>query len=523
MSKGRLLFRGLGILTIVVLTVLIGARWQLNAMKADRALTLSRLKPFVEVPPAPEPSGLPLLGTEGFTADGDPTQYVDQAGLRSLLKHRRFAALDLAFEHFQAAFEKDPRFEQWPTDAAAAFDSAEPSLGLLLDEWADNSKTFAPWLARGTHLGAVAGAQRGTTWAADTSRGELAEMRATLPVALQNLERALELRPKLVAARSEEIWVRVLMGDAFGFQESVRLADESCPTCFMHRAAVMRALQPRWGGSYEAMRAYAKRAPVAQNAKLRLLTGFVPLDRAMVADTDGRLPDALAQAEEACAVGEYWGFLVKRGYAKKRLGALDEALADLDHALVLRPGAVDALVGRAHVYLAREDGEHAGRDLLAAMRVRPTDAMAEQLYGATVQTLIHDAWAFRNAGKREDALRLLDLASDLAPLDGEVLGRRVIALTDGDAGIEDLRAQADAAPDDFRSHQVLDYALSKENRFEEIAQMWTVFLARQPTEGRAFSERAGTFVHLGRQREALEDLEKACELGVTEGCARLKR
>lgn len=523
MANGRLVFRVVGVVAIFVLVALIGAKWQLDARKADRSLTLSRLKPFVEVASVPEPTGIPLLGVEGFDAEGDPTQYVDQAGLRSLLKHRRFAALDLAFEHFQDAFEKNPRLELWPADAAGAFESAEPSLGLLLDEWADNSTSFAPWLARGTHLAAVAGAQRGTRWAADTSGGEFAEMRATLPVALQNLERALELRPKLVAARAREVWVRKLMADAFGFQEAVRLADESCPTCFLHRAAVMRALQPRWGGSYDAMRAYAQRAPVAQHPKLRLLAGFVAIDRSMVADTDGRLSDALEEAEKACALGEYWGFLVKRGYARKRAGQLDEALADLDRALVLRPGAVDALVGRAHVYLARKDGEHAGRDLLAAMRVRPTDAMAENLYGATVQTLLHDAWEFRNAGRRDEALRLLDLASDLAPLDGEVLGRRVIALTDGDAGIEDLRAQADATPDDFRSHQVLDYALSKEKRFEEIEQMWTTFLSRHPEEGRAYSERAGTFIQLGKRREAIADLEKACELGITEGCARLKR
>lgn len=70
---------------------------------------------------------------------------------------------------------------------------------------------------------------------------------------------------------------------------------------------------------------------------------------------------------------------------------------------------------------------------------------------------------------------------------------------------------------------MLDYALSKEKRFEEIAQMWTAYLARQPDVGRAYMERAGTFVQLGRQRDAIADLEKACELGITEGCARLKR
>jgi len=38
-----------------------------------------------------------------------------------------------------------------------------------------------------------------------------------------------------------------------------------------------------------------------------------------------------------------------------------------------------------------------------------------------------------------------------------------------------------------------------------------------------YLERAGTFMQLHRQRDAIADLEKACELGITEGCARLKR
>lgn len=523
-TRGRKVFRVVGGLAIFALSVAIGVKWRLDAAKADQALMLSRLKPFVEVAAVPEPTGIPLLGVEGFDADGYPTQWVDMAGLRSLLKHRRFAALDTAFTHFQDAFEKNPRFERWPADATDEFGSAEPSLRPLLQDWVAHSPdSFAAWLALGSHLEAVAHGQRGAKVVRETSDTEFDEMRETLPVALDALEHALRLRPKLVAARAEELWVLVLMSDAFRFHETVKLADQSCPSCFLHRVVVMQSLRPRWGGTYEAMRAYAKSAPVAENPRLRFLKGYVELDRAEIAVHDDRLPDAMEEVEKACALGEHWAFLRERAHVERRGKAFDQARKDLDRALELRPANPDVLIERAELHLDLKDGESAGKDLLAALRVNPSHFRGEQVYGPTVQTLIHDAWVFRNAGRRDDALRVLDVAAELAPLDGEVIGRRVIVLTEGDAGIEGLRAQADATPDDFRSHQVLDYALAKENRYDEVVEMWTVFLSHHPDEGRAYSERAGAFHHLGKQRETIADLEKACELGVTEGCARLKR
>ena len=201
----------------------------------------------------------------------------------------------------------------------------------------------------------------------------------------------------------------------------------------------------------------------------------------------------------------------------------EAALVDLDRALQLRPQNSDVLFERSEVYLNSHKAELAGRDLLAALRVDPSDAQADRLYGPTVQSLIHVGWQFHLAGQRTDSLRVFDLASELAPLDGEVLGRRAMVQEANDAGIEELRAQVDAAPDDLRANQALDYALAKENRFEEIVGLWTRYLARHDEDGRAHMERAGTYNHLGRRAEMIADLERACELGITEGCARLRR
>jgi tetratricopeptide (TPR) repeat protein len=521
---GRRIFRVVGVLLILGLSIGIGLKWKADAEAADEALKLSRLKPFVEVAAVPVPKGIPLLGEAGVSAEGFPLQWVDQAGLRSLLFHRRFAALDAAFAHFQDAFEKDPRFERWPADAADAFGSAEPRLGVILDDWVRVSpQSFAPWLVRGTHRAAVAQAQRGTKWSKDTLPGEFEEMRATLPAAKEDLEKALSLRPKLVAALSSEFQVLSLAGEGMGLIENARRADELCPSCFLHRIDVIQSLRPRWGGSVEAMRGYARRAPVADNPRFKLLEGYIPLDEAATAIEEGRSSDALASSDEALAFGEHWAFLKVRGHVRRHRKEYDAALVDLSRALELRPGNPDVLIERAEVYLDQGHAELAGVDFVAAVRVNPSHARAEQLYGQLVQSLIHEAWEHHKAGRRLDALRVLDLASELAPLDGSVLEHRGFVQQAVDAGIPELRAAADAKPDDLRTIQALDYALGKAQRLDEALELWNQYLARNPEDGRAYMERAGTFNHLHRRPETMADLEKACEFGVTEGCARLKR
>lgn len=115
---------------------------------------------------------------------------------------------------------------------------------------------------------------------------------------------------------------------------------------------------------------------------------------------------------------------------------------------------------------------------------------------AKKQGLIYQGWELHKAGKRDDALRVLDLAAELAA----------------------MQAKVAETPDDFRAVQRLDYDLARQNRFEEIVTLWTGFIARHPDHGRAYLERGGAYHHLGRATEARADAKKACDLGITEAC-----
>lgn len=505
---------------------------------------VSRRATALDVAPAPLPTALPLIGPEGRDANGYPLRYVDRPAFRSLLAHHEYAALNRYFDQLQASFEGDPRTELWPMSAADAFDSPEPALRPALDAWvAATPAHFAPYLARGTYLHAVGAAERGPHFIRDTPPEDLAAMAKTFKPARDDLDKALALRPKLVAAMRQQIFI-ARHGWAADGKRAIDLALKTCPTCFQVRTTYIYSLTPRWGGSYGAMARFAAEAPVKLNGRLHLLPGFLDLDRSSWAVFEGKLDDALVAAEHAVSFGEHWEFLEQRADVHERRGDLEKALADLDRANTARPGMPSVLIARARVHVGLRHGELAGNDLLAALRVRSTGREATRQIDYVVKQLVFDAWVHHLGGRRDDALRLLDLAASLSPGDTSVIQRRAAVVVgaspaaggtpapSGAAGgvgspvvdeIAQLEAAAASAPDDFRAHQTLDYALARRGRFDRVIEMWTTFLSRNPNEARAYFERGGAYHHARRPAEALADFRKACELGLNESCAQARR
>jgi tetratricopeptide (TPR) repeat protein len=446
--------------------------------------------------------------------------------LRSLLRAKRYVDLSHHIESFEDAFESDPRNEYWPSDSAEAFATAEPELLPQLDAWATATPdSFAPFLARGAYWMAAGQARRGGKWAAETHASNFEAMHEAHEKALAELEHALRIRPRLVAALRVEI--SVLNASSKDMSTAIAGALKLCPTCFIVRVSIIKSLAPRWGGSYEKMLDFANNAPVAKNPRLRLLRGYVDLDEAELLHSDEKLDKALAAIEHACSIGEHWEFLMERAKILERMKTLDGAQRDIDRAAELRPGQPAVLAERARIELGRKEFEAAGHDLMASIRINPTESAARSIFPAVVQGLTYQGWEFHKAGRKQDALRLIELATDLDPQNHDAQQRRVFLIggagsTSTSSEVDSLKANASAQPDDFRAHQALDYALAKQRRFDDVVAMWSEYLERHPQEGRGYLERGGAYWNLGRRAEAKADAAKACELAISEGCARAK-
>ncbi len=475
------------------------------------------------IAPAPIPHGLPLLGTDTRDSEGYPTQYVDRAALRSLLFHRRFEDLDKAMEAFQSCFEADPKCEYLPQDAADAFE-VDPVLEPSLDAWVQKAPaSFGAYLARGSYRLELAYRTRGAEVGARTASSDLVAMQKVARTALADLERAVSLKPKSVPAYRALIRLSNLLEDAKARgDKAFASALAVCPNCYLVRTAYAMHLFPRWSGDIATLRAFIKGVTPAKNSRLVRLRGFEDYDHAdtlVYSDPAG----AITALEKACALGPQWLFHGKRSEAKMRLQHYADALTDLDIALSDRRQESALLYRRAEAHLELEHFKEAGEDLLLAMRLSPVAFDAKRLQARVGNALARRANELHLHNQEDQAIQLYDLLAEVMPGHASIeKGRATVLLSKGDP-VNVLRDALAANPDDFRVHQRLDYALSREDKVEEILGMWTKYVTRHPDDGRAYVEREGAYARLNMPKEGMADARRACELGFSAGCMRFQK
>jgi tetratricopeptide (TPR) repeat protein len=362
----------------------------------------------------PIPTELPLVGPAGVDGDGYPRRNPDRIGLRTLLVHGRFADLTRYFEAYQVQFELDYRYEHWLVEAVSAFDTKEPEMDDLLDAWvAFSPRSFAPYLVRGAHRVTRGFVKRGGKLASETPDENFRGMDEAFVEASADLERALELLPKLMAAH---LWLLTISmaqsGDSHAIYER---AVASCPNCFLPRAAYMKSLVPKWGGSFEEMAAVAIEAGTLPNPRLRFLPGYVHWHRSILFLENNDPRGALKAIEEACAVGEFWPFILKRAKINRELARLQVARIDIERANSLRPGEPSILFERSLILARQRLWEPAGVDLLAALRMDYRVHAADWLIDFVLPDLVREAVKCQQAGDKSTARRMIDLAATISP------------------------------------------------------------------------------------------------------------
>jgi len=147
----------------------------------------------------------------------------------------------------------------------------------------------------------------------------------------------------------------------------------------------MLSILPRWGGSYEMMGRFAdESAPYAKrNPRIASLKGFVDWDQGRRAESDGRNGDAIELYQRALQSGNLWEFRFQKAKYNSRADQNEDALEDLNSALVQAPQDADVLNERARVTyeLGRTTpGEasaryysQAFRDVALAVQLDPAD------------------------------------------------------------------------------------------------------------------------------------------------------
>ncbi len=466
----------------------------------------------------PIPKGVAFVGPKGADAFGRPLSRPDSTVLLALLRAQRFADLDAAFEHVQAAFETDPSKEAWPEQAMKSFAVADPTLGPLLDAWVTAApKSFGALASRGAWKTTMAWDKRGGKTADKTSREQFDVFAAGSAEAIEDYDGALRHRPKAVAVMTAK--QHALRGIGAPKEELRRLYDQSlevCPTCFAPRAAWVLDHAPRWGGSKAEMLKAAKFSPAEREANpaLALVPAYVEFDACRSTwERDGK-EAAIKPCKAAVSRGPVPRISCRFGDLLIRLDRYDDAMPHFEAGLKVDPQHRACVVGRHWVHKQREDFEAAAEDILLARRLDPLNLDIDKATRFILERLRYDAREAGKAGDDAKDRRLRALANAISPGAGDPQAKHGLS----GSNLSALQRQVAKAPRDLALHRKLDQALAKEQRFAEIVKMWDAFLTEQPDHAEALLERAGARWHGGDKAGGRADAKRACSLGSKPAC-----
>lgn len=311
----------------------------------------------------------------------DTTNPVDTAKLLDLFNKRQFAELDRLLNAYQADYENDTDKEPAAKIAFDTFFLADPDLEPQFKEWLNQfPDSYAANLASGIYYYAMAITWRGDKYAYRTHQHRFDQMQQYLEKAERHLRDSLQQTKKPVISLARLVNIAKHHGsleEATGFLRQAVAAD---PDCLFPRVAYMSNLEPRWGGSSEAMQRYVEEnASAGTHPKVvrvtKILRGWAFWYQG---DTDFRNRDyvkALSEYEQAIASSDWGDFLVSRGWLYQRVGQTDLAIRDLTQALAQYPHHASARYVRGLALLDKQMTGEALVDLQAAANHGNTYAM----------------------------------------------------------------------------------------------------------------------------------------------------
>lgn len=151
------------------------------------------------------------------------------------------------------------------------------------------------------------------------------------------------------------------------------------PASFVIRKELMLCMEPRWGGSFQAMEKVAagSESMFGVNPRLKILKGMPAYSRAQDASASNDFRRAVSLYTKAIAAGDdYYTFYRDRAYALQRLGRYIESLADLERAQALAPQDSEILTLTAYSLadLGRENEALMKLNTAAQFNVPSSDA-----------------------------------------------------------------------------------------------------------------------------------------------------
>jgi tetratricopeptide (TPR) repeat protein len=258
--------------------------------------------------------------------------------------------LDRRYAKILAAHYKDPVHRDSLFRAYKEFGTTEGQL--LAAEWMTKSpgSQFAQ-LAKGKGALGEAWKARGNAYSDKTSDAQFAGMTEQLKLAVPSLLQALHYDPRLSPACVDLMEIGDMVSDA----------------------ALLTGVDPRWGGSFDAMDRAVEQIRLREKGSpmlASLLAKGIGRRAYMPVNDDDHLAPIVKELDRAALAGPDVFYIDRAGLAAEQSGDLPKALVYYSQALRFAPDEADFLIHRAKLRvkmhdatLALEDAQHAAIQL----------------------------------------------------------------------------------------------------------------------------------------------------------------
>ena len=270
---------------------------------------------------------------------------------------------------------RDCSREQDYQRALECFETTDESIGPGLDAWVEGRPNS--WLAlgcRAAHRLEMAQLLRTTRWSSEVSNEQWQGYEELSTLAEQDLLRALELNERFLQGYVLLLRTASHHADDQLLHAALRVA----PWSYTVRNSYLWHLQPKWGGSLEAMDAFVEeaRAESVWNPALEGLAELPAYSRAEGPWRAGNLKEAEAIFDRAIAETPTRYLYMQRGKVRAALGRARNALDDAQRALEISPCSKRGMELRLNTLFTINDGAAArsAADLLLALHPFDLDA-----------------------------------------------------------------------------------------------------------------------------------------------------
>lgn len=267
--------------------------------------------------------------------------------IKKLLYARDFKALETLYDGFLNNYKKDVTYEMFLWEAYKIF---SPQNGLSaedMDVWVATTGSYMAYAARGAYRAEQGFIARGEKYISDTPPSQLVEMQSLHNEAAKDLQIAVAVSPHLMPAYSYLLTMAKASNMPFSPKQILDEAVVNDKRSFLIRHEYMASLQPRWGGSYGEMSAFAKSAVKYNHLNPRLwsLQGAADADRADMHHIDHDYRAAIKSYSRALKYGDRVSWLKYRAGCYYYEGKKDEATADYKRVLFYDPTDSTAQAG----------------------------------------------------------------------------------------------------------------------------------------------------------------------------------